>query len=117
MIADRISLLVIAVGVTLVVAVGYLRLGDRALALLPRAWNRRLLPWLFVGPAAAMVGFTLVFPALLTVVFSFFDSEGSRVRRASTTTPRRCRTRSRRSRCATPCCGCCCFRRLRCWSV
>ncbi len=78
MIADRIGLVVLAVVVTLVVAVAYLRLGDRALAVLPRAWNHRLLPWLFVGPAAAMVGFTLVFPALLTVVLSFFDSEGSR---------------------------------------
>ena len=77
MIADRIGLVVIAVVVTSVVAFGYLRLGDRALALLPLAWNRRLLPWLFVAPAAAMLGLTLVFPAILTVVFSFFDAEGS----------------------------------------
>ncbi len=78
MIADRITLLVIALVLIVAMAVTYLRLGDRLLARLPLAWNRRLVPWLFVAPAAAMVGLTLVFPAVSTVALSFFDSEGAR---------------------------------------
>jgi alpha-glucoside transport system permease protein len=77
MIADRIGLVVIAVVIICGVAVAYLRLGDRGLSHLPRAWNRRLVPWLFIGPAMAMVGLTLVFPAISTVVLSFFSSDST----------------------------------------
>lgn len=77
MIADRVGLIATAVVLTLVVAVAYLRLGDRGLAKLPRAWNRRLIPWLFLGPAAAIVGLALVFPGISTIVLSFFDAKGT----------------------------------------
>ncbi|MBA3233216.1 MAG: sugar ABC transporter permease [Propionibacteriales bacterium] len=78
MISDRVQLLVLAVAVIAVAAVAYLRLGDRAAATLPAAWARTVLPWLFVGPAIVIVGFTLVFPAVSTVVLSFFASDGAR---------------------------------------
>lgn len=77
MIADRVGLIATAVVLTLVVAVAYLRLGDRGLAKLPRAWNRRLIPWLFLGPAALIVGLALVFPGISTIVLSFFDAKGT----------------------------------------
>lgn len=77
MIDDRIRLLVVAVMVIGVVAVVYLRVGDRAVSRLPTRWNRRLLPWVFLGPAALVLALALLFPALSTVVLSFFDKDGS----------------------------------------
>jgi len=77
MIADRVGLIAIAVVLTVVVAVAYLRLGDRALAKLPWAWNRRLVPWLFLGPAALIAGLALVFPGVSTIILSFFDAKGT----------------------------------------
>jgi len=78
MIVDRVQLIAIAVIVTVVVAVGYIRLGDRGLrGLLPRHWYRRSVPWLFIGPAALIVGLVLVFPGISTVILSFFDTKGT----------------------------------------
>ncbi len=77
MIADRIQLLVLASVAIAVATVGYLRLGDRALNRLPQAWARRLVPWLFVGPALVAVGLVLVFPAISTVVLSLLNSNGT----------------------------------------
>lgn len=77
MIADRIRLVLVAVVVIVVVAVVYLRFGDRVLSRLPRVWNRRLMPWLFMGPAMVIVGLALLFPAVSTVVLSFFDAEST----------------------------------------
>ncbi|MDQ3166332.1 MAG: sugar ABC transporter permease [Actinomycetota bacterium] len=77
MIADRVRLVIVAVAVISVLTVGYLRLGDRALGHLTQAWYRRVVPWLFIGPGVLVAGLTLVFPGILTVFFSFFDSEGT----------------------------------------
>jgi len=77
MIADRIRLVVLAVALIWLATVVYLRVGDRALAGLPRGWNRRVVPWLFLAPAVAIVGLTLLFPAVSTVVLSFFSSDSS----------------------------------------
>ncbi len=77
MIGDRIRLVVLAVALIWVATVMYLRVGDRALAGLPRGWNRRVVPWLFLAPAVAIVGLTLLFPAVSTVVLSFFSSDSS----------------------------------------
>ncbi len=77
MIADRIQLVLVAGALILALTFAYLRLGDRALARLPRDWYRRLMPWLFVGPAALVVGLILVFPGVSTVFLSFFDSDGT----------------------------------------
>jgi alpha-glucoside transport system permease protein len=77
MIADRIELILLAVAAILVATVAYLRIGDRALAGLPREWGRHLVPWLFLAPALVVVGLTLVFPAITTMVLSLFDADGS----------------------------------------
>ncbi|SEF10900.1 carbohydrate ABC transporter permease [Jiangella alba] len=76
MIADRIVLTLAATAAILVGGWAYLRLGDRALAALPRGAYRRLAPWLFAGPAVAMVLLALAFPAVVTVGWSFVDDDG-----------------------------------------
>ncbi len=77
MIADRLWLIAVAGVLTMVVAVAYLRLGDRGLARLPAPWYRRIIPWLFLGPAALIVGFVLVFPGVSTVILSFFNADST----------------------------------------
>ncbi len=77
MIADRIRLVAVAVALISLLAVTYLRLGDRGLTLLPPAWYRRLTPWLFIGPATLVVGLILVFPGVSTVFLSLYDSGGT----------------------------------------
>ncbi len=77
MIADRLWLIAVAGVLTMVVAVAYLRLGDRGLARLPSPWYRRIIPWLFLGPAALIVGFVLVFPGVSTVILSFFNADST----------------------------------------
>jgi alpha-glucoside transport system permease protein len=77
MIADRIRLAVVGVTLISVLTVAYLRLGDQALAQLRQGWYRRVVPWLFIGPGVLIVGLTLVFPGILTVFFSFFNSDGT----------------------------------------
>ncbi|MBA2699921.1 MAG: sugar ABC transporter permease [Nocardioidaceae bacterium] len=77
MIADRVRLVVIAVLTITAVTVVYLRLGDGALSRLPQGWYRRLVPWLFIAPAILVVGLVLVFPAISTVILSFFNFDGT----------------------------------------
>lgn len=76
MIADRIVLTLAATAAIVVAGWAYLRLGDRALAALPRGAYRRLAPWLFAGPAVAMVLLALAFPAVVTVGWSFVGADG-----------------------------------------
>ena len=44
---------------------------------LPLRWEQRLKPYVFIGPALAVVGLFLVFPALDTVRRSFMDASSS----------------------------------------
>lgn len=43
---------------------------------LPLAWQRRILPFVFIGPAIAILTFYLLIPAVLTVWASLFDANG-----------------------------------------
>ncbi len=43
---------------------------------LPVVWRGRILPFVFVGPAVAILAFYLLIPAILTVWGSFFDATG-----------------------------------------
>ena len=43
---------------------------------LPVAWRRRILPFVFVGPAIAILAFYLLIPAVLTAWASLFDANG-----------------------------------------
>lgn len=40
---------------------------------LPQRWERRIKPYVFVGPAIAIVGLFLVYPAVQTILYSFAD--------------------------------------------
>jgi alpha-glucoside transport system permease protein len=45
---------------------------------LPQRWRQRLLPWVFVGPALALLVVYLVLPAVLTIITSFTENDGIR---------------------------------------
>jgi alpha-glucoside transport system permease protein len=45
-------------------------------SLLKPLWRDRILPWVFVGPALALLAVYLVYPAANTVLLSFFDNHG-----------------------------------------
>jgi len=44
---------------------------------LPRKWEERLKPYVFVGPAVVLVGFFLIYPAIRTIIFSFANSDST----------------------------------------
>ncbi len=43
---------------------------------LPSKWSERLKPWVFAGPAVLFITIFLVYPAVRTIVISFFDKRG-----------------------------------------
>ena len=45
-------------------------------SLLQPKWRDRILPWVFVGPALALLAVFLVYPAAGTILRSFQDNEG-----------------------------------------
>jgi alpha-glucoside transport system permease protein len=47
-----------------------------AVSLLQAKWRDRILPWVFVGPALALLAVFLVYPAAGTILRSFQDNEG-----------------------------------------
>ncbi len=44
---------------------------------LPRRWEQRLKPYVFVGPAVIFVGLFLVFPTVQTVIYSFANEDST----------------------------------------
>ena len=44
---------------------------------LPKKWENRLKPYVFVGPAIFLIGFFLVYPAVRTIVFSFANRDST----------------------------------------
>ncbi|MEM8604011.1 MAG: sugar ABC transporter permease, partial [Cyanobacteria bacterium P01_H01_bin.121] len=46
--------------------------------LLPSRWRSRLLPWVYVGPAALLLLLYLVLPTLQTIYLSFFGSRSEK---------------------------------------
>jgi alpha-glucoside transport system permease protein len=63
--------LAVAIGVGGVIALFWLL--NAAVERLPERWEHRLKPYVFVGPALAVVGLFLVFPAVDTLRRSFMD--------------------------------------------
>ena len=46
---------------------------------LPKKWEeRRIKPYVFVGPAVVLVGFFLIYPAIRTIIFSFANSDSTK---------------------------------------
>ena len=77
---DQLIAKILLAAIALAVGVGgiwLLYLGVGALvSLLRPTWRDRILPWVFAGPALALLAVFLVYPAAGTVVRSFMDNEG-----------------------------------------
>jgi len=48
-----------------------------AVSMLRPKWRDRILPWVFVGPALALLALFLIYPAAATVLRSFVDTNGN----------------------------------------
>ncbi|MBD2652208.1 sugar ABC transporter permease [Synechocystis sp. FACHB-383] len=64
-------LLAIAIGCGGVIGLFYL--ANYAINALPKPWNKRILPWVYVTPALLFLSAYLVLPTLETIYLSFFD--------------------------------------------
>ncbi len=42
---------------------------------LPAKWEERVKPYVFIGPAIVLIGFFLVYPAVQTIIYSFFSRD------------------------------------------
>jgi alpha-glucoside transport system permease protein len=51
---------------------------NKAVEHLPKKWEKRLKPYVFVGPAVFLIGFFLVYPAVRTIVFSFANNDSTK---------------------------------------
>jgi alpha-glucoside transport system permease protein len=71
---ERFAALAVAVVLPVAALVGYIVGAELLLRLLPDRWRPRLRPWLWIGPALAMVFFYLVAPSVITIWLSFFDA-------------------------------------------
>jgi len=67
-----ISAALVVVGVP-VVLVGYIVLVETILRRAPRRWAPRARPWLWLAPALAFLGVFLVYPAISTILRSFYN--------------------------------------------
>jgi len=45
---------------------------------IPGRLSEKLKPWVFVGPAIALISVFLIYPAVRTIILSFFDNSGSK---------------------------------------
>lgn len=67
-IASALLAIVVGVGGSLLLFVAM----DRAIRLLPERVERRLRPWVYIGPALLLLGVYLLYPTATTVYWSFF---------------------------------------------
>src|ERR1700682_2848638 len=74
---DRlIQAVIILLGVPAVL-VGYIYVVEWVLHLLPDKLQPRIRPWLWIGPALALLTFFLVYPTLKTVYLSFLNAKST----------------------------------------
>jgi alpha-glucoside transport system permease protein len=78
---DQLVAKILLAAIALAVGVGgiwllYIGVGAVVSLLRPK-WRDRILPWVFAGPAIALVAVYLVYPAAATVVRSFVDNDGA----------------------------------------
>src|SRR6476661_6439529 len=79
-IGDQVIAKLILAAIALAVGVGgiwllYIGVGS-LVSLLPPRWRDRILPWVFVGPALALLGVFLLYPAAGTIFRSFTNDAG-----------------------------------------
>lgn len=75
---DRLALTATVVVGVPVVLVGYITAVEGLLGLISQQARRRLRPWLWMAPALVLLGMFLVYPALHTIVLSFYSASSDR---------------------------------------
>ncbi len=75
---DRIVLALLAIVAVPAVLVAYVSLVEWGLGRLPYRVQAVLRPWLWIGPALALLLVFLVYPALRTLIISFYDARSLR---------------------------------------
>ena len=78
-ISGKIFSALIAVVLGVLGAIGIFWVLNKIVELLPGKWDRRLKPYVFVLPAFAVIGTFLLYPAVTTLIASFFNSDGTEV--------------------------------------
>jgi alpha-glucoside transport system permease protein len=78
---DQLVAKILLAAIALAVGVGGIWLlfigAGAAVGQLPAKWRDRILPWVFVGPAVALLALFLVYPAAGTILRSFQDNDGA----------------------------------------
>lgn len=69
----RILNVILAIAVGCGGVVGLFYLANYAINALPKPWNQRLLPWVYVAPALLFLSAYLILPTFQTIYLSFFD--------------------------------------------
>jgi len=68
--SNIVTALMVVVGVPAVLIL-YIWLTEWIVTLVPSKWQKRVRPWLWLGPALAFLGFFLVYPTIGTIIRSF----------------------------------------------
>lgn len=69
----RLGSVLVAIAVGCGGVIGLFYLANYAINALPKPWNSRLLPWVYVSPALAILSAYLILPTIQTIYLSFFD--------------------------------------------
>jgi alpha-glucoside transport system permease protein len=72
--ANRLLLVVVAVGLSVGGVFFLYWAGDQLVDALPRGWREKVRPYVFVGPALAVLGIFLIYPVINTIVISLKDA-------------------------------------------
>ncbi|OKH16019.1 carbohydrate ABC transporter permease [[Limnothrix rosea] IAM M-220] len=69
----RIGSVVLAIALGCGGVIGLFYGANLAINALPKPWNNRLLPWVYISPALALLSGYLILPTIQTIYLSFFD--------------------------------------------
>ena len=73
MLVYRILNVILAIALGCGGVIGLFYLANYAINALPKPWNQRILPWVYVAPALLVLSAYLILPTLQTIYLSFFD--------------------------------------------
>ena len=82
LLSNRILGAIVVVIAVPIILVGYILLVEAILRIAPRRWAQGLRPWLWIAPALTFLGVFLVYPTIATIIRSFLNRPGHRLRRA-----------------------------------
>jgi alpha-glucoside transport system permease protein len=69
---EQIISVILAIAIGCGGVIGLFYLANYGINLLPEPWNKRFLPWIYVGPALLFLAAYLIVPTLQTIYLSFF---------------------------------------------